>query len=434
MFRPDNALAQERTPTLQLISPPPEESEFNEVQEPSLSTDQIHENFISVHEEPSFSGLQSTSANQSSIPSFLSTPPRSRQSPFNDSKPQFQTPSPPKGLPDLPGPPSSVSGDENERSLPQFTISLAPADVTPAGDMKSRYGNGDLTAFRTPKPPGSWLPTPGPSTRRRAQEDSTNGLVESSDDGLLKAKSRHSQSIFSQTPAPPGGWMDTPAARQADSDLESIINEGGLTTPAASLGRANTMTLKTPAPPGAWANTPIAGGAARKSVLKVRFNPEVTNEVNESSDVLPDSTLGQSKGSPGPPEPSSGGLRSTTPEPVTPITPPSRSPRKHKRSPSVRMVDAYGNEQKEGRPRKRDAPSPTPTTPRDKSGVRIVDALGQEVKEEPELSNEAAEDDGPNPVAPTNRMEALQRVRLGIQELAEGIESLELCVISWFWS
>lgn len=392
--------------------------------------DQTHENFMSTSEElaPSSPGFQPMDADPSSIPSFLSTPPRPRQLSFSSSKLEFQTPSPPKTLPELPGPPSSESGDETDYdSVPQFNITPAPIESTPADRIKSGNRNGDLTTFKTPKPPGAWFATPGPPLEPVTQENSTNGFMDSSDDGLLKARPSHSKSIFPQTPAPPGGWMKTPAGRQrAQSDPQSILNEGGLTTPVPSLGRASTMPLKTPAPPGAWANTP-ATGAARKSVLKVRFDSDVANEL---SDVLPDSIVGHTNGSSTVSEPVHGAVRSTTPEPVTPTTPPSRSPRKHKRSPSVRMVDAYGNEQREDRVRKRDAPSPTPTTPRNKSGIRIVDALGQEVKEEPEPPIEVVEEDtvGPSQVTPMSRVEALQRVRQGILELAEGIESLDLCV------
>jgi hypothetical protein len=387
-FSPDNGVAQDRTPTLQTLGTLSEETSFKEH---ASAIDESYENLIPNNEQ------------HTSFPSVLSTPPRSH----NDSKPQFQTPPPPKGLPDLPGPPSSPSADENQESLPEFPMFLTPADVTPVDGVEGRLRNGNTT-LKTPKPPGGWLNTPGPFSREQfTPEGSVNGHVESSDDGPLQAKFNYSRPMVARTPIPPGGWMNTPTPHLADSDAESVINEGGLTTPVASLGRASNIPLKTPAPPGAWALTPAT---ARKSALKVRFDPDMTNEF---SGMLPDSVSGV-------------GVRGSTPEPVTPITPPSRSPRKHKRSPSVRLVDAYGNEKRDDRLRRRTSPSPTPSSVRSKSGIRIVDALGQEVQGE-ETVSEATEEGVVVP--PMSRVEALERVKLGIQELAEGIESLDLWVL-----
>ena len=115
--------------------------------------------------------------------------------------------------------------------------------------------------------------------------------------------------------------------------------------------------------------------------------------------------------------------RPATPEPVMPATPPSQSPGKHKRSPGVRVVDAYGNEQKQDSGRV--SPSPMPPASWHKSGIRHVDALGREMTEE---SREDLHENGSEENIPMTRVEALQRVRQGIQELAEGIESLDWCV------
>lgn len=358
----------------------------------------------SSHEEFEPTSPEPLDANRSSVPSFLSTPPRSRHSSFNSSKQEFLTPSPPKGLPELPEPPS---GDETDDTFPQFNITPAHIDTTPANGI--RNGHGDITNFKTPKPPGAWFATPGSSSGvRPTQEDSTRVFTDSSKDGLLKGKT-HSQSIFPQTPPAPGGWMATPAAHQRfHSDPEATRNEGGLTTPVSSLGRANTMNPKTPAPPGGWINTPGISGSSRKSVLKVRFDPDVTSPANASDDLLPESSLLQTNG------------HSTTPEPVLPSTPPSRSPRKHKRSPpSVRVVDAYGNEQKQ------EPSSPTPSTPRSRNGIRMVGALGQEESEEQSEILHEEETESPSQMVPMTRSEALHRVRQGIQELADGLESLD---------
>lgn len=383
-----------------MLNPPPEESSFKERTSP---VDESYENFNSTNEQ------------HFSFPSVLSTPPRSR----NDAKPQFNTPPPPKGLPDLPEPPSPISGDENQESTANFSISLAPADVTPVNDVEEQLRNGNIT-FKTPKPPGGWLSTPGPYSRDQlTPEGRMNGLVESSDDGPPQSKFNHSRPMVAQTPMPPGGWMNTPAPHPIDSDAESVINEGGLTTPAASLGRASKIPLKTPAPPGAWALTPAT---ARKGALKVRFDNDMSNEFGKiPANSIPSQITDASEV----------GVRNSTPEPFRPITPPSRSPRKHKRSPSVRLVDEYGNERGDDRLGRRTSTSPTPSTPRNKSGIRIVDALGQEVQEGEETPTQIIEEDVVIP--PISRVEALQRVKLGIQELAEGIESLDMCVLIYSW-
>ena len=376
------------------------------------------EDFSSPHEDGEFEPepLNFQLPNQlSSVPSFLSTPPRSRQLFFSSSQLEFQTPSPPKGgLPDLPEPPSAdVTADE---LLPQFNITPVHIDTEFAGGLGK--GHGDVTTFKTPKPPGAWLATPRTSFFQPNRDDSTQAYIDSSGDGLLKTKSQ-SRSALPQTPAAPGGWASTPAAvRQGThSDPEVTSNEGEHTTSAPSVERTNTLPPKTPAPPGGWLNTPGVTASSRKSVLKVRFDSDVTSSVNES-DVLSDSSVYPVDGSSAPDR-----ERPATPEPVMPATPPSQSPGKHKRSPGVRVVDAYGNEQKQDSGRV--SPSPMPPASWHKSGIRHVDALGREMTEE---SREDLHENGSEENIPMTRVEALQRVRQGIQELAEGIESLDWCV------
>jgi len=348
----------------------------------------------------------------SSVPSFLSTPPRSRQL-FSSSQLEFQTPSPPKGgLPDLPEPPSA-DVTVNEVS-PQFNT----VHIDPVG--KLRDGRGDVLTLKTPRPPGGWVATPGTSFFQPNRDDSNQAYINSSDDGLLKTRTR-SRSALPRTPAAPGGWAFTPATvrRRSQSDPKATSNEGGLATPVNPVGWANTLPPKTPAPPGGWLSTPGVAASSRKSILKVRFEPDVTSSVNESSDIQSDSSVYPTNGFS-----ALDWERPTTPEPVMPVTPPSRSPEKRKRSPGVRVVDAYGNEQK--RHPRQESPSPTLSAPRSKNGIRIVDALGREMK------GERIEDIQENGLAeniPMTRVEALQRVRQGIQELAEGIESLDWFVL-----
>ena len=410
-------MAQERTPTIQMNEPPLEDSLDYAPQHPVAVN---NEDLLNLHEDKDFElePLNFQLPDQpSSVPSFLSTPPRSRQL-FSSSQLEFQTPSPPRGgLPDLPEPPSAdVTVDE---VLPQFNI--VPIDAESASEP--RNGRGDISTLKTPKPPGGWVATPGTSFFQPNRDDLKRAYIDSSDDGLLKTRTR-SRSALPRTPAAPGGWAFTPATvrQRSQSDPKAISNEGRLATPVNSVGWANTLPPKTPAPPGGWLNTPGVTASSRKSILKVRFEPDVTSSVNESSDIQSDSSVYPINGFLAP-----NWERATTPEPVMPVTPPPRSPGKRKRSPSVRMVDAYGNERK--RDSRQESPSPTLSAPRSKNGIRIVDALGLEMKEE---SGERVEDTQENGIAeniPMTRVEALQRVRLGIQELAEGIESLDRSVL-----
>ncbi|KAL4074031.1 hypothetical protein J3A83DRAFT_4371319 [Scleroderma citrinum] len=120
--------------------------------------------------------------------------------------------------------------------------------------------------------------------------------------------------------APPGAWMATPN--------QPTVQTAAADTPI-SLLRANSLPAHTPAPPGAWMVTPNQPTARstitidespfgtigkRKSLLKVRFD---VSESESSVSGLPDS-----------PDPQGGPL----------------SPRPLRKSPMVRVVDAYGRE------------------------------------------------------------------------------------------
>lgn len=226
--------------------------------------------------------------------------------------------------------------------------------------------------------------------------------------------------------------MKTPGAARkralsAPRDSSSYLNDdGGVTPKVDGKERAKTLPTSSKAPgTSSGVNTPVA----RKSILKVRFDPEMTGPMSELSDVLPHDLLDR-------PQLNGVGVssgRPRTPEPAAPVTPLSRSPRKHRRSPSVRVVDAYGNEKSE---EDRTIQGPIVVTPRSKSGVRILDALGREVKEEEQTTHIPGrdEEDISGLHKPTSQTEAWQRVRQGIQELAEGIESLDQYVTFFFSS
>lgn len=109
-----------------------------------------------------------------------------------------------------------------------------------------------------------------------------------------------------------------------------------------------------------------------------------------------------------------------------PVTPRSTPPSTIRRSPIVRVVDAFGREHKvpngDAIPELAVTP-PVPATPRSKSSVRIVDAMGREVEESVE---EAAEAIGPESEDEfLSHNEALRRVRQSIADLALGLSDVE---------
>ncbi|KAI0356371.1 hypothetical protein OH77DRAFT_1401344 [Trametes cingulata] len=331
----------------------------------------------------------------------LQTPPRRPQ--FHTPKAVFETPPPPRGMPDLPGPPSSEDEDE---------------DHTPV--MQSRDIAGDLTSLKTPRPPGAWLATPAPSRQ------STNDHVE--------------------------------RAGSAPPEHKSASSDSGLATPPSTLSRANSLPPQTPAPPGGWVNTPAPDTSARrKGVLKVRFDVEsetasdVTFE-RPSADSSAESTVadngsqnaswsvvalqnGDASGSSAPVEESSA-------EP--PPTPPSLRERIRQKSASIRVLDAYGREQPETPPAqaavhetaaeghelpvdshavspatpRREARAASRATPRNRSSVRMVDAMGREIEEDPVL-----EDSFPSP--PLSRGEALSRMRETLSSMTQELSDID---------
>ena len=317
------------------------------------------------------------------IHSFLSTPPR-RPS-FSSSRAEFQTPSPPKGLPELPGPPSS----EDEKYQQPGTPAPFNEDARP-----------DLMAMKTPKPPGAW----------------------------------------SSTPAPP---QQNPPTRAHSLPLDQDDSyDSGLATPVASFSRASSLPPQTPAPPGAWMATP----GPRKSILKVRFDtqppPEseqaVLENIVESSNYLSNSLRESPQSESGPHSemsPTKFQANRNTGSPAveeadeqvrTPVPTVLTSPRSLRKSPSMRLVDAFGRERKSedaGDNGKKERPksSSVPNTPRNKSAVRIVDAMGREVQNVPQPDN-ASEMEG---FSSLKHNDALVHVRQGLAGLAQGLDHMD---------
>ncbi|KAJ7287377.1 hypothetical protein C8J57DRAFT_1283728 [Mycena rebaudengoi] len=286
-----------------------------------------------------------TAAEPTTILGLLATPPK-RPS-FSSSRLEFQTPSPPRGLPPLPGPPSS-SDEETE------TERIAANTVPP----------------ERPRPPGAWALTPAPLVRTRSM----------------------------------------PPPEQDDSDSQC---QSGLATPVASLSRSSSLPTQTPKPPGAWMATP----APRKSILKVRFNPEPSELELSATEDMP-SVNGHSEEVPqtpptglSTPVEEEGYFRVHTPEPPVPVpASPSKSPR---RSPTIRVVDEYGRPDKS-------KPVKSPKN-RNKNPVRIVDAMGREVEAVAPIGKVEIFDD-----VRLNHNEALRVVREGVTELVQGLDDLDM--------
>lgn len=385
----------------------------------------------------------------------LITPPRPTS--FSSSILDFRTPSPPHDLPDLPGPPSPSDDDA--------------LGSTPVKDRRVGI-NSNLTLSKTPKPPGAWAATPlPPKVGHRPPSPVTPFPLEST----------------------PPASTSTPLPRantHPHTRTETVKNnEGGLLTPMGTLSRARSLPLRTPAPPGAWMATPgqsalLSNGVEqsqygslgrKKGPLKVRF--DVAESETSATEGHPNSPLSAIRLAnpelplpkpttddgtdnievavnevPQLPSTTSASHRPTTPE--RPMTPTSRehgpSPRSLRKSPAVRLVDAYGRERvgAEGNAKPlvdlpngyADAERKTntsPPTPR-RSLVRIVDAMGKEVDNAVGIPD--APEDRANRLLeadvsvvsddnPAGHAEALVRMRKTLKDLAESLNDADRSVV-----
>ncbi|KAI9569718.1 hypothetical protein HD554DRAFT_2090293 [Boletus coccyginus] len=373
-------------------------------------------------------------------PSFsLVTPPR--QTSFSSSILDFRTPLPPLDLPDLPGPPSSSDDDA--------------LGNTPIKDRRAA-SNANFTLTKTPRPPGAWAATPLPPK--------------------FDHRSSSPAAIFPLESTPPA-FTSTPLPRAnsyphttPDAETDDDPGEDGLLTPVATLSRAKSLPLRTPAPPGAWLATPgqsalLNNGAdqsqygslnKRKGLLKVRF--DVAESEASATEGFPNSPLSAIRlANPELPPPKlttdhgtdnnvetvanevsqSASISPVQHRPATlerPTTPISRdngpSPRSLRKSPSVRLVDAYGRE----RVNEEGTAKPFIDLPNGHAGaerktttslVRIVDAMGRDVDGcranrlfEADVS--VVSDD-----IPIGHAEALVRMRRTLRELAESLNDTD---------
>ncbi|KAG0706047.1 hypothetical protein DFH29DRAFT_903265 [Suillus ampliporus] len=389
------------------------------------------------------------------IPTFaLMTPPRRLSS--STSILDFRTPSPPHDLSNLSVLPSS-SEDE---------VETREADVTPVRVDEDGLANPNYTAMKTPRPPGAWAATPIPPKHPRE----TSPPPTSSE----------------LTPTVPSSSTPLPRANSEPerSSKPEAPTSNGLLTPIPSLSRANSLPLRTPAPPGAWTLTPnqptTQNGSAdqsqfgsigrRKSILKVRFDvtesEASTAEVEHQKSPLSSVRVSASDSLPNgharwaesvPPRTTNGSAQVDAvhdPVPARPVTPErsaapvsranAPSPRSLRKSPSVKVVDAFGRERIDDLPtpidtqdipdRRVDAkdairPSSsaeTPHTPRapNKSNIRIVDAMGREIEEEVVPVIEPLFEEGSSVLhddSPIGRTETLTQMRQTLREWADGL-------------
>ncbi|KAK0213031.1 hypothetical protein DFS33DRAFT_1285979 [Desarmillaria ectypa] len=247
---------------------------------------------------------------------------------------EYQTPSPPKGLPELPGPPS---GSEDEQ------------DTEPVSQV---------TALKTPRPPGAWAYTPASRLARPnslpVDEGPQNGGPSTPENSTPLARTT---SLPPQTPAPPGGWLITPKKSvRFDSPHTESDQSGAEITPnsSAEFHDENTHNEQYP-----------SRTTRENGILKPSF---VLNVDNNIPDILP-----------------------------TPI-----SPSKSRRTPTVNFVDEYGQEEK---------PDKSHGSPRHRSAIRIVDAMGREVDDSVASLEE-----------PLTRMEAVTHMRQGLSQIAQDLE------------
>ena len=315
-------------------------------------------------------------------PSSPSTPPQ-RTTPKN-AKLMLKTPSPPKGLPDLPTPSSS---DESSHS----PVTKIPKLDTP---YHSKW-------MQTPKLPGGWLATPKAPVENETILDDASNLVLSSDDKEHRYPQTPVTQFQPKTPKPPGGWTSIPGpAESKPGELNTLQDEGGqrshLLTPVNSLTRSAVSNLKTPGVPGGWMATP----AGRKSVMKVRFDPGSPEVQDESAPHPGVSEL------PAESDISEVGEHYQADGPESGAPPSPRSPRRPKKA-NIRVLDAFGREE-------------TPTLPKgetnpNRTGIRVLDPMGRELKDiQP---NESKKDDG----VPPSRDELISKLKQGLGELVEDI-------------
>ncbi|KAF8626843.1 hypothetical protein AX15_004672 [Amanita polypyramis BW_CC] len=383
--RVNEPISQDRTPTIRTIDPlsveSPEDLDAGSPYfDPGASDGSTHAPATDTRPQE----LPTRKTRAMEVTSFLQTPPRPSAGSSGASF-EFQSPSPPKGLPELPGPPPM--SDEEVEELDYTSIAWERTPGHPITE-DAMAGVGNSTAMKTPRPPGAWLTTPA--------------LLGRAADGA--AKVRESLIVSNETE-----YSDAHA------------------TPVASLSRASA--LQTPAPPGAWVPTPAA--SSRKSILRVRFEPPPSESTeteqsitasSENSDFTPEISKRSSSPTDRPVE-----VRSSTPDLQIPVAK-LQSPKSPRKSPKIRVLDAFGREALDYVAKNEETTSLSVNTPRNRSAIRIVDAMGREVDEgsRQDLRGENVHRESlPSPLDRQEAFKRLREVREGLSDLADRMDEID---------
>ncbi|KAF9484505.1 hypothetical protein BDN70DRAFT_126740 [Pholiota conissans] len=368
---------------------PPDESDFEEehlLTPPSRPSS-----------HPSNASVASRGLKQDQTPSSKnillspSTPP-SRHTP-RTTRSKHQSPSPMKGIPDLPTPSSS---DESEH------VAWNNAE-TPRPNVN---GASNASWRPTPRPPGGWLQTPmHPRTRSRPNENADeHGTFQKNETDVdrrsLEPKTpvRSANTSSSKTPRLPGAWQN-PALVPQSSSLQNLEQNQ---TPAPSISKESVLDSKTPYVPGGWTTTP----AARKSILKVRFNQETEDTLSNEASVP--HFLGKDT-------PSKSFAKKVSPNDTSSAPSSSLRSTRAPQASGIRILDAYGRQQFSDKPVEEFTPS--------RNGQRFADSIGREAQESGQADGDEQLDKDEDP--PSSRTELLSRIRRGLDNLVDDIDEID---------
>ncbi|KAF5370874.1 hypothetical protein D9758_002105 [Tetrapyrgos nigripes] len=327
----------------------------------------------------------------------------------------------------LPDSPSLGSSRNHEERLSKLIASPpSPPPSPPSEDVSApstppRRSSFSISKveFQTPSPPKGGLPDlPGPPSE--TSEDDTNDHTPLHMNGNLSNM---------KTPKPPGAWLTPapkPLLRAQSLPEEDTQTSSGLVTPVSSLSRAHSIPPQTPALPGAWMATPY-----KKSV---RFDSQDTSLETETS-AAETTTDSRAEYNPLTPEPESESEVATpiqsNPNGVSPIsTPPetdsvqrpiSPKPSPRKAKGHIRMVDEFGQE-RTTEPVVEKVSTPRESPKKDTTTIRIVDAMGRALDDSVVTEERSIEMDN----VPLTRAQALERVRKGLSDLAQGFDTQDI--------
>ncbi|KAG7090880.1 hypothetical protein E1B28_009961 [Marasmius oreades] len=301
-----------------------------------------------------------------------------RRSSFSSTTLSFATPTPPKGLPELPGPP--LLNDDTDSDIPHEFESV------------------NATALKTPKPPGAWSYTPAPQRQNGLLRSQSLPEVEEEpqyDSGLATPVSSLSRalSVPPKTPALPGGWMPTPYPKSVRFEKDESVgtDQSALVSDSSVEPESNFKQASERLRQQLDAGQVEANGTVKASTEGV--------ENNGSGKDASVSSI-------------------STPPPSNPGSPSSKSPRSKRRS-LVNILDEYGREisNEESKPKAKKEKRGSPP----RSTVRILDAMGREIDETRSETMTTVEENS----EPLSRAEALSRLREGLHDLSQGFEEAQ---------